>query len=73
MANKLLNLNQSGFVPGDSCIRQRISIIHEIYASCDANTSLELRCVFLDISKAFDRVWHEGLTYKIKCMDVKGD
>ena len=29
--------------------------------------------VFLDISKAFDRVWHEGLIYKIKCMGVKGD
>ena len=28
---------------------------------------------FLDISKAFDRVWHEGLIYKIKCMEVKGD
>ena len=30
------------------------------------------RC-FLDISKAFDRAWHEGLIYKTKCMAVKGD
>ena len=28
---------------------------------------------FLDISKAFDRVKHEGLIYKRKCMAVKGD
>ena len=28
---------------------------------------------FLDISKAFDPVWHEGLIYKIKCMGVKGN
>ena len=32
-----------------------------------------LEVFFLDISKAFDRVWHEGLIYKIKCMGVKGD
>ena len=73
MANKLLNPNQSGFMPGDSCIHHLISIAHEIYASFDANPSLEVRGVFLDISKAFDRVWHEGLIYKIKCMGLKGD
>ena len=54
-------------------MHQLISITHEIYASFDANPSLEVRGVFLDISKAFDRVWHEGLIYKIKCMGVKGD
>ena len=73
MANKLLNPNQSGIMPGDSCIHQLISITHEIYVSFDANPSLELRVVALDIYKAFDRVWHEGLFYKIKCIGVKGD
>ena len=33
---------------------------------------LMLELFFLDISKAFDRVWHEGLIYKIKCMHVTG-
>ena len=45
-ANKLLNSNQSGFMPGDSCIHQLISIAHEIYASFDANPSLEVQGVF---------------------------
>ena len=73
MANKLLNPNQSGFMAGDSCIHQLISVNHEIFASFDANPSLGVRGVFLDISKAFDRVWYEGLIYKIKYMGVKGD
>ena len=28
--------------------------------------SRETRAVFLDISKAFDKVWHEGLLFKLK-------
>ena len=31
----------------------------------------EVRRVFLDISKAFDRVWHKGLLYKLKCLGIK--
>ena len=73
MENKLLNPNQSDFMSGDSCIHQLISITHEIYASFDANPSLEVRGVFSDISKDFDRVWHKRLICKIKCTDVISD
>ena len=54
--NKLLNSNQSGLRPGDSCMHQPLSITHEIYKSFDANPSLKVRGVFLDMSEAFDRV-----------------
>ena len=34
---------------------------------------LEVRSVFLDISEAFDKVWHKGLLYKLKSMGISGD
>ena len=70
--NSLLSANQSGFRPSDSCESQLLSICHEIYASFDCYPTLEVRGVFLDISKAFDRVWHEGLIYKIKSIGISG-
>ena len=68
--NKLIAANQSGFKSGDSCINQLISITHEIYQSFDAD--YKVRGVFLDISNAFDKVWHEGLIFKSKQNDISG-
>ena len=45
--------------PGDSCINQVLSITHEIYSSFD--DGFEVRSIFMDISKAFDKVWHKAL------------
>ena len=63
-SNNLLTPNQSGFRPNDSCINQLLSIVHKIYSDFDEYPSLEVRSNFLDISKAFDKVWHEGLIFK---------
>ena len=70
--NNLLNDNQSGFRPSDSCEYQLLSIVHYIYASFDCNPPCDVRGIFLDISKAFDIVWSEGLIYKVKRIGVTG-
>ena len=61
--NKLFFSNQSGFTPGDSCVNQLLAITQEIYKSFD--DELEVRGVFLDISKTFDKIRLEGLLLKI--------
>ena len=70
---KLLNPNQSGFRQSDSCINQLLAITHKIFEAFDCNLPLEVRTVFLDISKAFDKVWHESLLYKLKSMGISGE
>ena len=69
--NELISPNQSGFKPGDSCINQLLAITHEIYQSFD--DGFEVGGVFLDISKAFGKVWHESLIFKFKQNGISGN
>ena len=68
--NNLLSKNQSGFRSGDSTIYQLLSITTTIYETFEKYD--ETRAIFLDISKAFDKVWHEGLLFKLKCNGISG-
>ena len=66
--NSILTALQSGFVPGDSTVNQLIDLYNTFCKALDEGK--EVRAVFCDISKAFDRVWHRGLLYKLRRIGI---
>ena len=71
--NGLFTVCRSGFLPGISCTSQLLSIIHEIQKSFDESPPINVQGIFLDICKAFDKVWHKELVYKLKSYGISGN
>ena len=59
---------QSGFVPGDSTTNQLTYLYDHFIKALDQGK--EVRVVFFDIRKAFDRVWHAGLLDKLQSYGI---
>ena len=70
--NQFYTKCKSGLLPGDSCISQLLSIVQDINFSFDCDPTFDARDAFLDISKAFDKNWHDGIIFKLETYDVKG-
>jgi hypothetical protein len=50
---------------------QLVSIVNKIYRALEDGK--EISMVFLDISKAFDKVWHRGLMHKLAANGIEGN
>ena len=43
---------------------------HELHEALD--NGHDMRIVFMDMSKAFDKVWHKGVIFKLKRKGIDG-
>ena len=68
--NEVITTLQSGFIPGDSTVNQLVDVYNTFCKALDEGK--ELRAIFCDISKAFDRVWHRGLLFKLQYVGISG-
>ena len=69
--NNLISQNESSFKPGRSCANQLLPITHQIYKSFDDGH--EVRSVFLDMPKFFEKVWHKDFIFKLKQYSISGN
>ena len=66
--NHIITALQSGFLPGDSTVNQLTDLYNTFCQALDEGK--EVRAIFCDISKAFDRVWHKGLLCKLSSVGI---
>ena len=71
LENRLIAQKQSGLKPDDPSINRLLSITHQIHKLFDDR--FEARSVFLDVTKAFLEVWHQGMIFKLRQNDIPGD
>jgi hypothetical protein len=67
----LITEHQSGFQPKDSTVNQLVYIYNTIISNLDIGK--DIMFIFCDISKAFERVWHTGLLYKLRKIGIDGN
>ena len=69
--NNLITDAQYGFRRGSSTLDQLLDLYEKIMKNLDEKTVTKL--LFLDVSKAFDKVWHRGLLYKLERIGIKNN
>ena len=66
-----LNSTQHGFRHGRSCLSALFDVFDNIMHMLDSNSSVDM--VYLDFSKAFDKVYHGIFLHKLRAVGITGN
>ena len=69
--NNLFSNTQHGFISGRSCNTQLLEYIEDLTETIDNGEDVDV--IYLDFCKAFDKVPHRRLVYKLEQYGIKGD
>ena len=70
ISNQLINLSQHGFMPNRSCQTNLLEFLDQLFSMLDENEPVDI--VYLDFSRAFDKVSHSKLIQKLNNHGIKG-
>lgn len=66
--NNFINSSQHGFRKDFSCETQLASFVHDLHVNLDSNIQTDV--IFLDFAKAFDKVPHRRLIFKLSQLNL---
>jgi sarcosine oxidase/L-pipecolate oxidase len=67
---ELINTSQHGFIPGRSCTTQLVEVLISIGSLLGSGKQTDV--IFMDMSKAFDKVSHAALIAKLERFNISG-
>ena len=69
--NNVISERQAAYLKGDSTVQQLLYIVHTIRTNWAKSKITQ--GLFLDVSSAFDKVWHNGLVAKLSQIGIEGN
>ena len=69
--NNIFAKSQHGFLAGKSCVTQLLEFLEDVTSALDKGEDVDV--IYLDLSKAFDRVPHKRLLRKLWGYGIRGN